>query len=278
MLHSWENPVSKPSLKVQKLCSPLSVLSIWDQRLALFSKTSFLQNQLKWWQSFEIAPRWFCRFWVDNFSIPWWNWKALSLFYNFPYNFFETKQPASKPVGWNRACDHNQGAESSPEDGTARIWLVHGLPRWPAREHSPGIGRCSRRLRFNNHTCLPNTAVKTEQLRWALCVLAHRAAVDWEVSCERSKTWRQVDTKSQPGGPPLRWAATGAESLTDPQCSVHTTSRLQERVRYEDGPGRIQIHSWPLISCVTMGETFPLFSFSDQLHKGEGTTTIQGWL
>lgn len=73
-------------------------------------------------------------------------------------------------------------------------WFV-ASPDDLAREHSLGAGRCSRRLGFNNHTHLPNIAVKTEQLRWALCVLAHHAAEDQEVSCEKDKTWRQVGTK-----------------------------------------------------------------------------------
>ena len=85
-------------------------------------------------------------------------------------------------------------------------WLTSGLlmasPDDLAREHSPGTGRRSRRFRLNDHTSLPHTAMKTEQLRWALCVLAHFTAVDQEVSCERNKTWRQIDTKHHPGGPP----------------------------------------------------------------------------
>lgn len=101
-------------------------------------------------------------------------------------------------------------------------WLTSGLfmasPDDLAREHSPGTGRRSRRFRLNDHTRLPHTAMKTEQLRWALCVLAHFTAVDQEVSCERNKTWRQIDTKHHPGDRHQASPGRSTTSLSSYRC------------------------------------------------------------
>ena len=87
-------------------------------------------------------------------------------------------------------------AESSPEDVKADIWCMVS-PDDLAGEHSPGAGRPRRRLEFNNHAWLPNTAMEKEALKPAPHVLTHHIPMDGKVSSKRNRTWRWVCTRGQ---------------------------------------------------------------------------------
>ena len=157
----------------------------------------------------------------------------------------------------------------------AHIWHM-ASPDDLAREHSPGAGRGRRSLEFNNRARVPNPAMKMEVLKHAPCILTPRVSMDQEISWKRNRTWRQVDTRGQPGGLPPRWAATDAEAPDGPQCSVrHYIKDAEKSAESGGGPRRVQTHPCPLISWMTVGETFHLFSFNDdQLHKATVLPTV----
>lgn len=86
--------------------------------------------------------------------------RALSLFYNFPYNFYESEQLASKSLGGNCPCDPNQVTEASSE----HTWAAQTT--WP--EHRPGVNGYRRRLEFNHRSWLLKTVIKKEAVKYGI--------------------------------------------------------------------------------------------------------------
>lgn len=87
---------------------------------------------------------------MDSLSTGRQNGEALSPFYNFPYNFYGTAEPASKTAALNCCRDPNREAESSPGDARPRIGFAAG-PGDLAGAHSPGAGRRRRRPGWGRH-------------------------------------------------------------------------------------------------------------------------------
>lgn len=122
-----------PSLETQTLCCCLSVLSIWDQRLVLLSKSSVMQNQLNWWQKL-LQDGWEVFVWTFPFG-----GETGKLYHSFITFHIIFMKPNSRHQRLRTEI-----VPVIPTSGRIQSWrcegwhLVHGLPRWLGRRTQPG--------------------------------------------------------------------------------------------------------------------------------------------